>query len=246
MLLRFCARTGATELKESTSTSPGVNDSSFDGVKTKCGGTISPSVRVSFAIRLRRVSATDGNAGEVGVTVGVVDVDDVPVVGVRRVLGVDGAGEVGAHECPGVRGTALSRSTSGRGSSLERDLGLCSSGVDGFILSESERGGRRASDAVGPGHEYGSTCGYFWDVGACRRDAFSESGVEQRLLDGEDERDGPMGRSVMGMGSSKQATRGVVPRTVLSFLAERTRRVRSHLFSALEGCRGAGRRLGCA
>ena len=76
---------------------------------------ISPSVRVSFAIRLRRVSATDGNTGVVGVMAGVANGVGVPgVTGVNSPLLVDGAGDCGGARFSAF-GTAATRRTSADG-----------------------------------------------------------------------------------------------------------------------------------
>lgn len=113
---------------------------------------ISPSVRVSLAIRLRRVSATEGKTGDVGVMAGVPVGVGVP--GAKKLLLTEGEGELG--DCRfNALGAGVRRRTSGRGSSfdgLDFDFEDVRNFIEGFLetaVSEVERvGGSTASDVV--------------------------------------------------------------------------------------------------
>jgi len=175
--------------------------------KTRSNGMFSPRVRLSLAMRLRRVSVAVGGTGVVGV-MGAVD-------GVAGRRGSDKA-----------IGTALRRRTSGRGSSFERrglvekDFG---SGSDSELVCGVGRAREAADELEEEVYNELGVHGLDEDVAEkmdpCRR---KDLGVLGRLV-------GPMGRSVMGMGvmgDSGSTRRGVLPRTLPSFLAERTRRAR--------------------
>lgn len=130
--------------------------------KTRCGGMISPSVRVSFAMRRRRVSVAEGNTGVVGVIAGVpVGVGEPGVTGVRGVRGVGGTRRRlpdRSGECAPAtliaRGAGARCSTSGCGSSfVGRDFerpGLSGFGVLGSAaVSDVERAGGCATPGLG-------------------------------------------------------------------------------------------------
>lgn len=120
--------------------------------KTRCGGMISPSVRVSFAMRFRRVSAAVGKTGVVGVVLP----NEEGVPGVPGVAGsVSRApGDLGAGGPASARGAAASRRTSGRGASagcgldLHLDLPNFMLGLRERELSEVVREGGSARETV--------------------------------------------------------------------------------------------------
>jgi hypothetical protein len=86
--------------------------------------------------------------------------------------------------------------------------------------------------------------GEYEQIDACRREAFDESGVVERLLDAEDgalefaERE-----TGMGYGTLSCVNTGLAPSIALNFLVEATRRRRSRLVRELK-VRGLGRTVG--
>lgn len=92
-----------------------------DGAKIISGGMFSPNVRVSFAMRLRRISASDGSRGpsEMVGDIGITPMDDN-----------------GTRVSSGETGTVLMRRTSGRGPSAERRP------FEGVVTGHASRLGR--------------------------------------------------------------------------------------------------------
>lgn len=181
------------------SSGPPDGGAGFLAPKTRCGGMISPSVRVSFAMRRRRVSVADGKAGVVGVAVGVglPSVDGVPGVrgALSRLLPAEGDGDFGALGVLGVdgsvraRGAEVSRRTSGRGVSCERDLDLPNFmlGLRARTVSEDVRAGGGASETVELAEDGQAYMAVFVRVGCSEIEACRLAGLSNGCADEDDD-----------------------------------------------------------
>lgn len=178
------------------------------GVNTISGGIFSPSVRFSLAIRLRRISASEGSWGPS-------DGDGDNGTGPTH-------GESGTRVSVGETGTALMRRTSGRGPSAARrpfvDFGVGQTsrlGRDSWVNDTREE---FEDDA-----EYRDSL----DEASSEKDAISGNSVKTDAW----RRDALVCELAFGLTSghsSGSASRGVVPSTAPSLRVERMRRARWH------------------